>query len=51
MKRYSYEVHRAGQLWAVWARGPKGGTRWIATYKLEATAARVARHLNAAEGY
>lgn len=49
MKQYTYEVRRV-RGWSVIARGPKGGTRWIATYTSQIVAEYIAKKLNDNEG-
>lgn len=50
MAKYTYEARYAGGgEYMVLARGPRGGTRWIANYRFKGLADHVARVLNQAE--
>ena len=47
VKQYTYEIEQQMRgHWAVIACGPKGGRRWIATYKNRETALSTAYTLN-----
>lgn len=50
MAKFTYEVRYVGRgEYSVMARGPRGGTRFIANYRFRGLADHVARVLNQAE--